>query len=199
MQALIEATVAGLGYDLIEVELTGRGLLRVTIDQPAAKAAKGETIHVDDCEKVTRQLQYALEVEGTNYSRLEVGSPGVDRLLKRPEDFVRFAGEEIVVVLNELHENRKRFSGTLQAPQASDKPGEYALVYPANAAAKLVAKARLDGKPLSKTAQKKADAEAKFAELKFALHEAAEVRLDPVLNFKGSAKDWPAGAEQVEE
>lgn len=198
MQALIEATVAGLGYDLIEVELTGRGLLRVTIDQPAAKATQGVTIHVDDCEKVTRQLQYALEVEGTNYSRLEVGSPGVDRLLKRPEDFVRFAGEEIVVVLKELYENRKRFSGTLQAPEATGKAGEYALVYPANAAAKLVAKARLDGKPLSKTAQKKADAEAKFAELKFALHEAAEVRLDPVLNFKGSAKDWPDATDAVE-
>lgn len=185
MQPVIETTVAGLGYDLIEVERAPRGLLRVTIDLPAARLDAGEHLNVDDCEKVTRQLQYALEVEGVDYARLEVGSPGVDRLLKRPEDFVRFAGEQVLVVLHEAFENRKRYNGVLQTP---DKKGEYTIVYPANASAKLIAKAQAEGKPLSKTAQKKADADAQFAELKFALHEAAEVRLDPTLRFKPATK-----------
>ncbi len=185
MQSVIEATVAGLGYDLIEVERAARGLLRITIDVPAARLAEGGALNVDDCEKVTRALQYALEVEGADYARLEVGSPGVDRPLKREDDFVRFAGEQVLVLLHEPFEGRKRYSGILQVPE---KAGEYTVVYAANASAKLIAKAEAEGKPLSKTAQKKAEADAQFAELKFELHEAAEVRLEPTLSFKASVK-----------
>jgi ribosome maturation factor RimP len=191
MQALIEATVAGLGYELIEVERAPRGLLRLTIDLPAARIDAGELLNVHDCEKVTRQLQYALEVEGVDYARLEVGSPGVDRPLKKHDDFVRFAGEQVLVVLHETFEGRKRYQGILKAPQVSGaltaQASEYTVVYAANASAKLIAKAQAEGKPLSKTAQKKADADAVFAELNFALHEVAEVRLDPTLSFKFKA------------
>ena len=49
---------------------------------------------LDDCERVSRQLQRVLEVEGIDYDRLEVSSPGLDRPLKKPADFARFAGAE---------------------------------------------------------------------------------------------------------
>ena len=75
LQETIEQTVTGLGYELVEIERTGGGLLRVTIDMPyLAGTAPGaeQFINVEDCEKVTRQLQFVLEVEGAEYSRLEV-------------------------------------------------------------------------------------------------------------------------------
>ena len=85
---VIETTVAGLGYELVEVERAPGGLLRVTIDHPARSTAAPERfITVDDCERVTRQLQHVLEVEGVPYERLEVSSPGLDRPLKSAADF----------------------------------------------------------------------------------------------------------------
>src|ERR1700692_3471341 len=69
---IIETTVSGLGYELVDIERAGGGLLRISIDQPAG-------IAIEDCEKVTRQLQYLFEVENIDYSRLAVGSPGLGR------------------------------------------------------------------------------------------------------------------------
>ena len=68
---VIDATVAALGYELVEVERAPGGLLRVTIDHPAAEGEPERFINVDDCERVTRQLQHVLEVEGLPYERLE--------------------------------------------------------------------------------------------------------------------------------
>src|SRR5882724_9178341 len=68
----IEQTVTGLGYELVDVERSARGLLRVFIDRvPGRSYASGEAgfVTVDDCEQVTRQLQYALEVDGVVYER----------------------------------------------------------------------------------------------------------------------------------
>ncbi|MGF6372022.1 ribosome maturation factor RimP [Paraburkholderia sp. RAU6.4a] len=64
---LIETTVVGLGYELVDLERTGRGMLCIYIDQPAG-------IAIEDCEKVTRQLQHVLTVENIDYERLEVSS-----------------------------------------------------------------------------------------------------------------------------
>ena len=77
----ITQTVTGLGYDLVDVERTAGGLLRVTIDMPYVAEAE-QFVNAEDCEKVTRQLQFVLEVEGAAYSRLEVSSPGIDRPLR---------------------------------------------------------------------------------------------------------------------
>ena len=60
----IDTTVAALGYELVEVERAPGGLLRVTIDHPAVEGGPERFINVDDCERVTRQLQHVLEVEG---------------------------------------------------------------------------------------------------------------------------------------
>ncbi|MEX3526741.1 MAG: ribosome maturation factor RimP [Burkholderia sp.] len=106
---LIETTVTGLGYELVDLERTGRGMLSVYIDQPAG-------ISIDDCEKVTRQLQHVLTVENIDYERLEVSSPGLDRPLKKLADFERFAGSEISVTLKKPLEGRKTYRGVLHAP-----------------------------------------------------------------------------------
>lgn len=146
----IERTVTGLGYDLVDVERAARGLLRVTIDRvpgqayPARGSAAGdaagaaaldtgEFVTVEDCERVTRQLQYALEVDGVDYQRLEVSSPGLDRPLKREADYHRFVGQEVAVTLKLPFQGRKSWRGVLQ-PQGEgwrllfeDGKGEQAL------------------------------------------------------------------------
>lgn len=123
LQTTIEETVRGLGYELVELERATGGLLRVTIDfvwQPDAQ--EQAFISVDDCERVTRQLQYVLEVEDVDYRRLEVSSPGINRPLRHEQDFERFEGELIELVLREpigeaagglVSANRKRFRGRL--------------------------------------------------------------------------------------
>ena len=107
---LIETTVVGLGYELVDLERTGRGMLCVYIDQPAG-------IGIEDCEKVTRQLQHVLTVENIDYERLEVSSPGLDRPLKKLADFERFAGSEVVITLKKPLDGRKSYRGILHAPQ----------------------------------------------------------------------------------
>lgn len=77
---LIEKTVNGTGYDLVDFERADRGLFRVYIDFLPADAEKGN-ITVEDCEKVSHQLSHVLTVENMNYERLEVSSPGLDRPL----------------------------------------------------------------------------------------------------------------------
>ncbi|MEW6099152.1 MAG: ribosome maturation factor RimP [Pseudomonadota bacterium] len=113
-QGLVERTVAGLGYELVECERSSRGLLRVFIDRLPGDP-QGEFITVDDCERVTRQLQYALEVEGVDYERLEVSSPGLDRPLRKAADYQRFAGHEVDITLKLPFQGRKKYRGVLEA------------------------------------------------------------------------------------
>lgn len=86
---LLDKTLNGLGYELVDVEFAARGLLRVTIDKPEKEGG----IDVEDCASVSHQLSRLLEVEQVAYERLEVSSPGLDRPLKKAADFERFAGE----------------------------------------------------------------------------------------------------------
>lgn len=112
----IESTVTGLGYELVDVERAPRGLLRVTIDRLPGKtyaSGEGEFITVDDCELVTRQLQFALEVDGVAYERLEVSSPGLDRPLKTEAHFERFAGQAVSITLKQPFQGRKSYKGLL--------------------------------------------------------------------------------------
>ena len=115
-QAAVERTVTGLGYDLVDVERSARGLLRVFIDR-LPNDPTGEFITVDDCEKVTRQLQHVLEVEGCAYERLEVSSPGLDRPLKKAADYQRFVGEQIELTLKLPFQGRKKYQGVLCASE----------------------------------------------------------------------------------
>ncbi len=114
-QAVVEKTVTGLGYEMVDCERSAAGLLRVYIDKTADVAAAGETIHVDDCERVTRQLQYVLEVDAVPYERLEVSSPGLDRPLKKAADYARFVGSDVQVTLKVAFQGRKKYKGLLAA------------------------------------------------------------------------------------
>jgi ribosome maturation factor RimP len=163
----IERTVTGLGYDLVDTERSARGLLRVFIDRVAGDP-HGEFITVDDCEKVTRQLQHVLEVEGFAYERLEVSSPGLDRPLKKPADYERFAGQAIELTLKLPFQGRRKYQGTLG--HAGSGAG-WRVVFD-------------DGKGEQA--------------LDFSLEEVREARLVPVVDFKGrrfAAPQAPAGSE----
>ena len=121
---LIEKTLAGLGYELVDLERAERGLLRVYIDFPPQEEDKGP-ITVEDCATVSHQLSHVFTVENVNYERLEISSPGLDRPVRTLADFERFAGTECTVKLRVAMPgtaNRKTFTGILHAPQG-DKVG----------------------------------------------------------------------------
>lgn len=108
LQTLLEQTLTGLGYELVELQLGHGGLLRVFID----KVDVGVTI--DDCVAVSGHLTRLFVVENVEYERLEVSSPGLDRPLVKPADFVRFAGEQVRVKLRyPLPDRRRNFVGKL--------------------------------------------------------------------------------------
>jgi ribosome maturation factor RimP len=119
LQDLIEKTLIGMGYELVDLEQVAGGLLRVYIDFGVQDADKG-SIAVEDCEKVSHQLSHVLTVENANYERLEVSSPGLDRPLKKRADYERFVGFEAAVKLRMPMPgaaNRKSFQGILHAPE----------------------------------------------------------------------------------
>ena len=120
LHELIEKTVSGMGYELVDAERAERGLLRVYIDLAPQEGGAVSSITVDDCEKVTHQLQHVFTVEHVEYERLEVSSPGLDRPLKKLADYARFAGQEALVKLRMPMPgaaNRKSFQGILHAPE----------------------------------------------------------------------------------
>ncbi len=181
-QQAVDRTVIGLGYELVEVERLPLGLMRVTIDRIPGQvypSGEGEFITVEDCEQVTRQLQYLLEVEGCDYQRLEVSSPGLDRLLTKPEHFGRFSGEMVALSLKMPFQGRKNYQGRLEA---ADAPPVAASVHTDGQA---------PAAPSSAWRIIFNDGKAEQA-LGFTLDEAREVRLVPVVNFKGRRKSVDA-------
>jgi ribosome maturation factor RimP len=188
MQA-IETAVASLGLELVEVEHLPRGLLRVTIDH-----ADGTAVTVEDCERVTRQLQYVFEVENVDYGRLEVSSPGLDRPLRKPQDFVRFAGLEIDIVLRVPFQGRKKYRGVLLETAEGDAQGRFSVVLsppesPAkNGKGKLGAAGRSKAKSAGLLDAAKPQAEDAQSVMNFSLAEVRDVRLVPVVDFGSGRK-----------
>jgi ribosome maturation factor RimP len=193
-QAIIERTLAGMGYELVDVEYAQDGLLRVYIDAPSG-------IALDDCEKVSRQLSHVLAVEDVDYARLEVSSPGVDRPLKKAADFERFAGAEVSVRLRRPFEGRRNFEGVLTL-EGDGRYGLELIERPPEAAG---AKGRKAGsKPGAKGAPGKATKAGKAAKaqqssraegagaagrkLVFVLDEIERARLVPKLKFQERRK-----------
>ena len=114
LHELIEKTVTGLGYELVDLEMSPRArVLRIFIDKPE----KERGVDIDDCVAVSNQLSRVLTVENIYYDRLEVSSPGLDRPLKKPADYERFAGSEIHLKLRIPHNGRRNFNGVLQGLQ----------------------------------------------------------------------------------
>ena len=203
VQEIVEQTVIGLGYDLVELERSAGGLLRITIDLPwsaASTEASSQSeqfaelfVTVEDCEKVTRQLQFVLEVEGAEYKRLEVSSPGIDRPLRHEKDFARFVGHVIDVSLKapigvaaaggQVNATRKKFRGTLERVVESvvgdvvgggaGVAGRWQIVWSDEPAAK----------PGQRISKKRVPAP--LQALGFTLDEIREARLAPIVSFKG--------------
>ncbi len=174
----------GLGYDLVEIERSAGGLLRITIDLPwqapaeDAPVVPDQFVTVEDCEKVTRQLQFALEVDAIEYKRLEVSSPGIDRPLRHEQDFQRFAGSVIDITLKvpmgasaagQVSPNRKKFRGTLERADA----GGWQIVWSDEPPVK----------PGQRVSKKRVPAP--LQALGFTLDELRDARLAPIVDFKG--------------
>ena len=199
LQETIEQTVTGLGYDLVDIERTGGGLLRVTIDMPYLPNSLPDAeqfINAEDCEKVTRQLQFVLEVEGAEYARLEVSSPGIDRPLRSEKDFERFAGELIDITLkapigvtasagSTVSASRKKFRGTLERAEPVNGKAGWQIVWSDEPAVK----------PGQKVSKKKIPAP--LQALGFTLDEVHQARLAPVVDFKGR-KPKPVADRPIE-
>ena len=114
LHELIEKTVTGLGYELVDLEMSPRArVLRIFIDKPE----KERGIDIDDCVAVSNQMSRVLTVENIDYDRLEVSSPGLDRPLKKEADYERFAGSEISLKLRLPLAGRRNFSGQLAGVQ----------------------------------------------------------------------------------
>jgi len=113
IEGKIEPVVTGMGYELVDVQASSGGrLVRVFIDKPAGSKA-GVTL--EDCTAVSRQLSRVLEVEGVDYDRLEISSPGLDRPLRKAADFARFAGQRAEVRMRTPDATgRRKFIGVLR-------------------------------------------------------------------------------------
>jgi ribosome maturation factor RimP len=112
LSGLLETTLSGLGYELVDMERTGQGrMMRVFIDKPGG-------INLDDCATVSNHLSRVLTVENVSYERLEVSSPGLDRPLKKERDFARFAGQKARVKLRVPQEGQRNFVGVLSGAHA---------------------------------------------------------------------------------
>ena len=118
LRELLAPVVAGLGYQLWELEFmprSGGGLLRLYIDSPGG-------ITVDDCERVSHGVSETLDAADPipSHYTLEVSSPGLDRVLRTREHFERFAGERVRLEMMQPIEGRKRFAGRLLGVGESD-------------------------------------------------------------------------------
>ncbi|TDR82038.1 ribosome maturation factor RimP [Paludibacterium purpuratum] len=106
VRLLLENTLPGLGYELVDCELAPGGSMRVFIDKPGG-------ITVEDCVTVSNHLTRLFMVEDVDYERLEVSSPGLDRPLKKEADFVRFVGQLAKIKTRLPIEQQKKFMGRL--------------------------------------------------------------------------------------
>lgn len=193
-----------MGYDLVDVELAGHGLLRVFIDLPPGAVAQdgaaspgvpgGPFIRMEDCEKVSHQLTHVLTVENIDYARLEVSSPGLDRPLRRAADFERFVGSEITLRLREAVSGRRNFTGVLWRDEAHPGGWQLELIEtpPAQPAGRGKAGARSGAKAASRPSAKATSgpspeggeaAGEKVRTLSFELSDVDRARLVPKVTF----------------
>lgn len=115
MEDLLRTAVEAVGYRLADWDLSNHGkMLRVFIEKSSQDKDALGGVTLGDCEAASRQLQRVLEVEGIEYDRLEVSSPGLDRRLRTAHDFERFAGERADVHLRQLVNGRRHVIGVVK-------------------------------------------------------------------------------------
>ncbi|SDW31031.1 ribosome maturation factor RimP [Nitrosomonas communis] len=106
---LLDPILAGMGYELIDVEQSASGrLLRIFVDK------EDGGISIDDCVVISNHLNKLLAVEGIDYNRLEISSPGLDRPLTKQSDFIRFSGKLIKIKLRIALQGQKNFIGNIR-------------------------------------------------------------------------------------
>ena len=115
---LLAPTVESLGFELWGLELVSpqrKSTLRLYIERE-------EGVNVDDCAKVSRHVSSVLDVEDPIQGEytLEVSSPGIDRLLFKPEQYALYIGEPIEVKLRMPYEGRRKFRGWLMGLEGDD-------------------------------------------------------------------------------
>ena len=106
LEEFVSKIVAQMGYELVDFEFQNQGkLIRIFIDKPAS-------VTIDDCVDVSNHLNHVLTVEeDIDYERLEVSSPGFDRVIKKIEDFQKFKGENIKIKTRTPIMNQRNFKG----------------------------------------------------------------------------------------
>jgi len=175
---LTEQALAGVGVDLVDVERAPLGLLRVTIDRP-------DGVRIEDCELVSKQLSRVYEVENVDYRRLEVTSPGTDRVLRTQADFQRFAGQRVEVKLRQAQDGQKVFAGCLHVCESVKVPGT-------DSAFEFELELEDDAKTVRKrskaTSAESAQIQTLVRVLRFAYSDVERARLAPVLDFKGKKR-----------
>jgi len=190
--SLTEEALAGMGLELVDVERAPMGLLRVTIDRPSGAGS----VRIEDCEQVSRQLSRVYEVENIDYRRLEVTSPGTDRVLRTRADLLRFAGERVEVKLRCAQDNQKVFVGCLHVALPETASGANGPVDGSgDAAGPFEFELELEDAPRSGRARKAgagkgnaAGADGMVRVLRFAYEDVERARLSPVLDFKGKKR-----------
>jgi ribosome maturation factor RimP len=113
LEKVVEPAVTGMGYELVDVQASNGGrLLRLFIDKPGG-------VTLDDCASISRHVTRVLAVEGIDYDRLEVSSPGLDRPLRKAADFARFAGRKAEIRMRTPDASgRRKFVGVLRGAEA---------------------------------------------------------------------------------
>lgn len=181
--AQVERTVVGLGYELVDVERAGAGLVRVTIERegyvPRADEWSEGGVTVDDCERVSHQLTHLFTVENLAYERLEVGSPGVDRPLRKVKDFLRFKGALAKVTLHAAVEGQRRLTGRIVEVESES---ELVVVEVLDASELPEAQKALPRSPSKRTTRKVVNPVRK--RVGFTVQNVEKARLVPELNFR---------------
>lgn len=119
VRAIAERVAASRGLEIWDIQSrreTNGHVLRIFIDRPGPAATPEESVSIDDCEQVNREISTILDVEDPlpfAYT-LEVSSPGLDRPLRGPGDYERFTGRLAKVVVSEAVDNQKAFEGRLR-------------------------------------------------------------------------------------
>ena len=119
IRAIAERVAASRGLEIWDIhsrrEASGH-IVRVFIDRPGPAATPEDSVSIEDCEQVNREMSTILDVEDPlpfTYT-LEVSSPGLDRPLRGAADYERFAGRLAKVVVSEPVDNQKAFEGRLR-------------------------------------------------------------------------------------
>jgi len=118
VQAIASRVAASYGLEIFDVQFRREAsgmVLRIRIDRPGSRATAEDSVTVDECAKVSRDLSAIFDVDDvvpTAYT-LEISSPGLDRPLRRAEDYDRFAGRRAKLVMREKVDGQGYFKGEL--------------------------------------------------------------------------------------